>query len=134
MPPSSGPTGVPRTPDSPLPPDCYPSLGKRRLAGAVPGYPPCSSNLHIGSPVVRVIAGLLPHLPAVIVFAPSRTSPVPQVCLHLPAAYLLVAGAAGPVAPALILIDDIARRTQCDVMLVSPREPNHPQAIRFEEA
>ncbi|MES3046711.1 hypothetical protein [Sphingomonas faeni] len=89
-------------------------------------------HLHIGSPVVRVMAGLLPHLPAPVVFAPSRNSPVPQGCLHLPAADLLVAGAAGPVAPALILVDDIARRTQCDVILVSLREPSHAHAVRFD--
>ena len=90
--------------------------------------------LHIGSPVVRVMAGLLPHLPAPVVFEPSRTSPVPKGCLHLPAAGLLVAGAAGPVGPALILVDDIARRTQSDVILVSLREPSHPHAIRFDVA
>lgn len=89
-------------------------------------------RFHIGSPVVRVMAGLLPHLPAPVVFEPSRTSPVPQGCLHLPAADLLVAGAAGPVVPALILVDDIARQTQCDVILVSLREPSHPHAIRFD--
>jgi len=75
------------------------------------------------------MASLLPHLPASGAFEPSRTSPAPQGCLDLPAADLLVAGL---VAPALILVDDIVRRTQCDVILVSLREPSHAHAIRFD--
>lgn len=90
--------------------------------------------IHLGSPVVRVMAGLLPHLPAPVVFEPSRTSPVPKGCLHLPSARLVIAGAAGPVGPALIHIGDIAQRTGCDVILVSLREPRHPHAIRFDVA
>jgi hypothetical protein len=88
--------------------------------------------LHIGSPVVRVMLGLLPHLPAPVIFKPARSSKVPAGCVQVPTANLIIAGAAGPIGHALLNADAIAREARCDLILVSLREPGHPHAIRFD--
>jgi hypothetical protein len=92
-------------------------------------------TLHLGSPVVRAMLGMLPHLPAPVVFAPGHKPGVPRGCLHLPTAGLIIAGAAVPadaVSSALLEIDSLARTTRLDVLLLSLRAPGELHPVRAD--
>jgi hypothetical protein len=89
-------------------------------------------QLHINSPVVRAMLGLLPHLTPPVVLQPAPNSPLPRGCLHLPSMRLVVTGGAGPVVPALGVAEAVARAMDSDVLVVSIR-PNHAiRALRYD--
>lgn len=90
-------------------------------------------QLSTASPVVRAMLGLLPHLTPPLILEPAPTSILPRGCLHLPAMRLVVAGAGGPVDPAIAVADGIAQSMEVDVLLVSIRPPSHAtRRIRYD--
>lgn len=89
-------------------------------------------QLHINSPVVRAMLGLLPHLTPPVVLEPAPNSPLTRGCLHLPSMRLIVAGAAGSVMPALGAAEAIARTMDVDVLVVSIRQNHATRALRYD--
>lgn len=84
------------------------------------------------SPVARVILMLLPHLRAPVVLEPAPGSALPQGCVLVPRARLIIAGAIGPLDAALTEAQDIASALQCDLLLVSLRPPGAASPFRFD--
>jgi hypothetical protein len=89
-------------------------------------------QLHIVSPVARTMFALLPHLSPPVVLAAGPHAIQPEGCLHLPTMNLILAGAGGPLDPALVSADAVARSTKADVLLVSIRPNQASNAIRFD--
>lgn len=93
---------------------------------------PLIEHLHLHSPVVKSMIGLLPHLSPPLILEPGPKAAMPQGCMYLPAMKLVVAGASGPVDPALAAADRIAREMAADVLVVSIRPNFGAEAIRFD--
>ncbi len=89
-------------------------------------------QLHNVSPVVRSMIALLPHLSPPVVLTAGPHAIQPEGCLHLPSINLIIAGAGGPIIPALAAAEAISRSTQTDVLLVSIRPGRQINVIQFD--
>jgi hypothetical protein len=89
-------------------------------------------QLNFTSPVVRSMLGLLPHLSPPVVLAPGPQSLQPEGCLYVPSMKLVLAGAGGPIDPALAVAERIARSMVADVLVVSIRPQHATRAIRYD--
>lgn len=89
-------------------------------------------HLNLASPVVKAMIGLLPHLSPPVILEPGPNPLLPRGWLHLPTMKLIVAGAGGPVDPALIAAERIAMTMEADALVVSVRNNHATNAIRFD--
>lgn len=87
-------------------------------------------HLDTASPIVRAMIGLLPYCPPPVILPPA--SGLPGGCLHLPAARLVVVGAAGCTDRAWGDAEAIGRRLGSDVVIVGAARDDGGPAVRYD--